>query len=340
MHKPIHILLDELTEGADLPGGEPAPEPAPTEIAAEPAPVEEGGPAEPASMLEAMKQGVADESAPAASAEAATAKAAPEPKPAEPGKSDDPYQMPEDLKGRSRERFQKLADIAKESTQRAESLERDVQGFKSMMEDAGASGQDIVQYLGYVKALNTGNVEQALNMLDQQRKVLVLALGRDVNTDDIDPLSDHPDLKQAVSNGMDRRYALEVARTRMASQQDQHARQQQERQQSEVRSQQQALSDAANAIDTLAQQWAANDIDYPAKEAYLLKMLPDIQKSFPPQQWAAALQMAYKNITTAPPAPQSRAPGMQPLRATGKTSSGAAPKSMLDAMKSGAGYEY
>lgn len=241
----------------------------------------------------------------------------------------DPNAMPEGLKPESQQRFQQLATQNKELTARAEQAESQVTYLREAFQANGITQRQFEQATQFLGAINRGELDSALQIIDAQRSQLALAMGKPLPG--VDPLADFPDLRQEVDAAqMSEARALEIARYRVGQhaqiQADhQHRQQQQSRQQVETEQREGLMG-----IDQFCKQMQSSDLDYEAIEAKLLPRIRSITEGVPPKYWAAKVREAYELIKETASA---RAPtAATPLRPTGGTSASAAPKTMFEAM--------
>ena len=258
------------------------------------------------------------------------------------------YTEPEGLAPKSSERFKALVEDNRVQRAQGEQREQelnvlrdDVQFMRQTFFTDEASTGDFMQFAGYREALKQGDLESAMGMLQQQAQQLQLLMGRKV---DIDPLSAYPDLRQRVDDlSMDEAAAMELARARaIEAQQQQYAQQSAQRQyqqEEQVQRSQQAISQAVEALNQMEAQWAAQDLNYPAKKQKLVELAPQIQRDFPPHLWPRQIELLYQTLGNAS-APTATARTMKnaPLRPTGGGGGKPEPATALDALNQALGY--
>lgn len=254
-------------------------------------------------------------------------------KPGETVPADDPLAMPEGLQPKAQERFQKLANTNRELQEQVQQRDQALGYVRETFQTHGIQKEQFEQAAQVIGALNRGDLQGALRVLDDQRRQIAVALGQPLPG--VDLLQGHEDLRAAVDNmQITEQHAAELARARVIehsrAQQAQAQRQQQEHQHSE----QQAVQAGTQAVDALCKQLQASDLDYAHIEAQLLPVLPQIMAGVPPSRWVQVVKTQYDLIKkVAGGARQSAAPsGGQVLRPTGQASPAAAPKTMFDAM--------
>ena len=324
----------------------------------------EGTSSEPASMLEAIESGLTDTAEvgepgkteadgrvrgadgrfiakttdDAATADAAAAKTAPPAKATDPAavKTEDDLAMPDGLSQKAQERFTTLVNRVKEREAQVAETQGTITQFREMIQSTGTTPQEFSQAIDYMKMVKHGDFEGALRIMDEQRRVLSIAMGRPLAG--VDPLAQFPDLRQRVDGyQMDEQTALEIARSRTYQQQAQTAQQQQDHAQQQAQSVQQSRQQAVMQIDQLGQQWAKTDPDFTVKEDIILKQLPEIARNFPPSQWPQQVKILY-NTLSAMPMQRQVANTPAPLRASGQGGGARQPKTMQEAIDMQLGY--
>lgn len=363
---------EELDGQGASAGGAPAPAAAPAPVAeaspaAAPAPEVAGtpaaAPAGPATMLEAISQGLAQaggqprdehgrfapktaaEQAQAAAPGAAPAAPAPAPKPAQaaapaaPKPGEDPDAMPEGLTPQSQQRFQRLVSEKREVQAKLEELtakhDEQVGYIRETFQRAGIQKEQFEQMVGLAALYNQGDYAGYQRALASELQRVQLLTGQAVQQ--VDALAGFADLRQAVDNAqITEAHAIEIARSREASRLQQHAQQQRQQVEQTQQAQQQAARTGMLAVDEVCRQLQATDIDYPAIEARLLPRVAELLQGVPPQQWAGVVRAQYQILKDAiADTRRSAGGGGQPsqvLRPTGAASTAAAPRTMFEAM--------
>lgn len=306
----------------------------------------------PASMLEAIESGLkveagdnstdtpegrARDEAGRFAAKAAEVKEDPaEANPVDPtAKADDDLAMPEGLSHKAQERFSALVSRVKEREAQASAANETIGAFREMIQSTGASPQEFSQAIDYMKMVKGGDLEGALRVIDDQRRMISLALGKALPG--ADPLADFPDLRQRVDGyQMDEQTAIELARTRTQQNHQQEQQRRSQAQQQQTEQSQQARQHAVAQIDQLGQQWAKTDPDFTFKEDIILKQLPEIARNFPASMWPQQVRILYNTLSSMPA--QQRNSNPAPLRPSGQGGGARQPKTMLDAVEMGLGY--
>jgi len=300
----------------------------------------------PKTMLEAISEGLdkgrkadAEGDEAAAPEQTPEAKVAAEKKAAEKkakpeGEQDDDFTPPEGLTPRSEGRFKKLVDRAKQAESEAAEFKERWSALESVFRDNGIQQDQFESAVGYIGAINRGDIAAAKQMLEQELQALTLLTGEEFAPRD--PLAGFDDLKQAVDNlEMPRARALELARYRMQNGVAQHEMQQQNQLQQQAQQWETQKGEAIRSIDAFVKEREANDLDWmvkgPIMQANVLKWC----EGLPPQQWPAQIKRMYEAIGMG--ARQSPAAGNgntpRPLRGAGM-GAGAKPqpRNMAEAM--------
>lgn len=208
-----------------------------------------------------------------------------------------------------------------------EQAENTLNAIRETVQEAGVNAQEFRGLLDYARAVKTGNLDSALQILDTQRAALAKALGRELPG--IDLLASHPDIAaQVQSLELPRNRALELAHAREQQAQQQAWMQEQQAQQAQAQQSQAQQSAAIQQIADLGENWAKTDPDYLEKEKVLLKYLPQIRSNFPADMWPRQIQMLYQTLSDARPA----TPSPSALRAGGSAGS-RVPRTALEAVE-------
>lgn len=245
--------------------------------------------------------------------------------------------IPDEIKGRTRERMQSLIATVKEKD---ETIAVQNQLFDSI-KNTGATPEEFGAMVGYMRWVHSDKPEdlrQARDLLLSELEGISLKLGE--TAPGIDFLSKFPDLQEAVNNGqitVDHANELAMGRQRIKVTNDRTAAQQTQEQQTQAATAERNA--AITELNSLGQTLQQTDPQYAAKHAALAPALKALGM-LPPKQWKAAFMAAYKavEVPAATPAsataPAQKPSGNQPLRAN-KSPSGSSTKqagSMLDAI--------
>lgn len=246
---------------------------------------------------------------------------------------EDEFTPPKGLKERSAKRWDGLVA-------RTKTAETAANNFRQVLNDTGASRDDISRTLYLLRLVNRGGregLQEALKRIDGERNRIAKMLG--VEVPGVDLLADFPDLTQEVEDmKTTRERALEIAAARRERErQDTQGRQQREdgERQAQVK---QAQTQAFADLDALGEELGKTDVDYDAKFKLLKENgeIEDIIKTFHPSQWKSQFQRRYNLLGKAgggqrrQGAPTNK---QRPLRTTGQGGGGsAAPKSLSEAI--------
>jgi hypothetical protein len=255
---------------------------------------------------------------------------------------------PEELKAlgaKTQQRFGEMINTLKahegtiaKQTEQIKGLSEARDAILGVMEETGTTQEQLANYLEFnalLQSTNPKDLEQALQLVENQRASLYKALGRE-------PQGDFSDLaKQVDEEEITRAAALEIAAGRREKQaRDEAARREQEKTRTTQQSAEQKKQ-AADAAFGEIEKWslglAKSDLDYKAKEDKLLGQLDEVLKEYPPNLWLTTLKRLYAGIEIQKaPAPSGKQ--NQPLRPSGAKPGAKAPSDMLEAINSGLGY--
>ena len=212
-----------------------------------------------------------------------------------------------------------IKDVAElpELAQRA----KDGADLVEMVSSTGMSPDDfsrLLDYGGTIAAARSGDraaVERAFEEVGKEYAAIAKALGKEI-PGVFDPLAAYPDLAEQVESGdVTRAAALELAGARNHRQ----AAQQQQEQAEDQRRTQQGLQAAQQQGVASLVQWEqsviAKDPTYPAKREALNAEVAKIRQNYPPSQWAAMTEYAYRAIPAPAAAPAK--PASNAIRPTG-----------------------
>lgn len=256
----------------------------------------------------------------------------PAPAPVAPLIPEDPLAMPEGLQPKAQERFQALANTNKELSAKVEAADQQLSYIRETFQQHAVRQDQFEQAASVIGMLNTGNLRGALQVLDDQRRQIALALGEPVPG--VDVLSGHDDLRAAVDGlQITEQHAAELARARAVQQAQQRQQTQQREQTQQAEQTQAAVRDGTLAVDSIAKRLQASDPDYAAIEAKLMPVVGEIFKGVPPSRWASIFQTQYNLIKQVAGSARSGqpAPGVV-LRPTGQGAPAARPNSAFEAM--------
>lgn len=248
--------------------------------------------------------------------------------------------IPKYLKETTQKRMTKLVEIAKETTAKLESANRDRNEILGMITETGATATQYTQALQYLKMVNSrdpAQIKAAINVMQQELTALSRMAG--VPVAGVDHLANHPDLKTAVeAKQITSELAQEIAAGR-----EQRSHQTQVTQLTNDQQEQARFEHAAGvrSLNDIGKQLAARDPNYRAKAEAVLKTIGPKMQDLPPAQWAQTFLVAYTTYQPPrAPAPAVRkvpaVPKNQPLR--GNNPSGgqqSAPKTLEEAIGMG-----
>ncbi len=264
-------------------------------------------------------------------------------KPAQPKPGVKPeHQMPEGLTKPAQERFQTLVNTNKDLTARVAEFEPIVNSARELQQTFQQNGikrEQFDQAMQVVGLMNRGDLRGALAALDEQRKLISLAIGQPVPG--VDLLANHPDLREEVDNlQLTQARAEEIARSRetttlqrQSAQRQQQAREQQEQETQAQDQFEQAKHKAQLDVDKFCLTMQKSDLDYARIEPLLLDQINGgLLQGVPPNAWPSVVQKTYNLIKqTAGQVRGSLGATTPILRPTGGEAPSAQPKSMFEA---------
>ena len=286
----------------------------------------------PKSMLDAINQSLAPETAPAEPKPAedpaikpkdeakpnAEVSAEPEKKPA----ADEALKMPSGLTPDAQQRFRHLTGLVKEKDRlvadHAEQIkQRDtiIESFRSTMRENGVTAQDFDEMVGFARALKSGQFDQARQWLESKLKLVALAQGRPATS--IDALADFPDLAQEVAaHQIPEARALEIARGRLAEQARAHTTRQAQQATQQRTQIQSAINAGVAEVEAFSKKMAETDLDWPIKEKALAERMEWLAQNVPPHQWRSHIEQFYSMLQVAPVAKPATVAEVRPLRSS------------------------
>lgn len=217
--------------------------------------------------------------------------------------------LPEGTPEKTAERFEKLTEGYKSLKENFETVTTESEKYKAYHDDfnaivqhSQATPEEFNELIEYSRLVKTGNLEEALAVLDQQRSLLAVSLGKPVPG--VDLFSDHPDLQEQLDMGMiTEEHAAELVQSRNVKAEQLKHQQKQNVQQNQERQSQQSneafetdVSQATQDIGALVAGWEKNDINFSSKKDAILKKVQEIGQKYEPKQWAEILELQYNAI--------------------------------------------
>jgi len=245
--------------------------------------------------------------------------------------------IPEDVKGRTRERMQGLIDTVKSKDEIIANQHTIIEAVKA----TGATPDDfsgMIRYMGWYYSDDPAQLTKARDLLQQQLEEVSIKLGQPAAGTDF--ISRYADIKEQLEAGqITPEAALELSMSRAARDRTKArtdaANQQAEAETAAKTERETAISD----LDQLGKTLQQTDPDYARKHAVLKPILNSLGM-LPPKQWKAAFMKAYKAVKLEPvqtqQGTQQNTPKGQPLRANKSPSAGQnrQPTSLFDAISS------
>lgn len=215
-----------------------------------------------------------------------------------------PYEVPDDLKGRTRDRFEKLIGNLKEADQTVEKQKGILEGFKTALSETGLNPQEIERTL----ALGSMMKKEPAKALEELT-VLVTALSKQLGV--VPPgenaLEGHDDLKQKVADReLSVTDATEIARARvkLAAEQTATKRVEEKQAQAQLADQQKGEADkvfgdrvatAQVNIQTFLK-GIEKDPDYEAIGPHLVTAAKHAAENLAPEKWLEYISGEHRKI--------------------------------------------
>lgn len=254
------------------------------------------------------------------------------------------------LKGKSRERFHELSRTVSEQSERLKAYEElsadpvklreevgQLVAFQDAIFESGLDGTDFKNVAGYKKAITSDDPaawEAARAFLQQELAWLETERMGIRGKDGAEPYTMHQDLADEVASGETSvKRANEIAQLRNLQKTTATVR----TQTAEQRQAQEVAEQATNACAQFASQAnAADPAEWAAKWPALQPKLAEIQKSYPPKDWADRMELEYRRIPYAKAAPvasvqqapAARRPGVLPRSGGARRPAGVEPGAM------------
>lgn len=200
---------------------------------------------------------------------------------------------------RGRDRVRQIIEARKQA-------ESSVAAIRDTVAAAGMTAETFGQHIEFARLLHSADprdLQSAAQMLETVRADLYRRLGQDAPA--LDVLTAYPDLAQRVAAlEIPREVALEVARMRRQSEQDEQSRQAQVQRQQRTDQFQHDIAAAQQSLEAYVAT-REHEVDHPARmqalQTYFAdpKNLQNFASTYQPNQWPAAIRMLYDNIRVA-----------------------------------------
>lgn len=246
------------------------------------------------------------------------------------------YREPENLQPKASQRFRDLvSDNKAKASELAQATEAVSQIQKSVTE-SGLSPNEFATLLDYGKlavSSDRSQKEQALQFARAEVQRLSQDMG--VEVEGVDLLDGFNDLQDQVDNyELSREHAVELANSRRSQQRVESQQQQVHQQQQQQVQNTSSIQNATKDIESFMDQQKKMDIDFNAKEKYLLSQVDYIQKNYQPSQWASVVSQLYGAVGSmaSTQTQQVKKTAQAPLQSSGVTTGSANAGSMADAI--------
>ena len=246
------------------------------------------------------------------------------------------YTEPENLQPKASQRFRDLvADNKAKASELVHATEAVTQIQKSVNE-SGLSPNEFATLLDYGKlavSQDRSLKEQALHFARAEVQRLSQEMG--IEVEGVDLLDGFNDLQDQVDNyELSREHAVELAIGRRNQQRSESQQQQVHQQQQHQEQNATLIQSATKEIESFMDQQKKTDIDFSAKEKYLLSQVDYIQQNYQPSQWASVVSQLYGAVGSmaSTQTQQAKRTAQAPLQSSGVTSGSANAGSMADAI--------
>ena len=251
---------------------------------------------------------------------------------------DELYAEPEGLKPKAQERFRTLVEANKSKDQELEESRSTVSEIQKTITETGISPQEFGGLLDFARMATSQSPDekkQAFQIAKNEMQRLAKEIG--VEEGGVDLLDGYQDLQEKVDNyELDRSDAVELANARRGQQRVSQQQQDAVQQQQQSANQQSDVDNSAQAIETYMLNQQKTDIDFAAKEKYLMGQVGTIQQQYPPSQWPAVVAQLYNALGTMSgnQVQQKKLTANSPLQSSGQATGASTPGSMADAILS------
>ena len=214
---------------------------------------------------------------------------------------------PSNLSDRAQARFRELSERAKNAEESAAQIQQQGEELYRIMNDSGATAQDLTAFFEFQRALRGSNQDAAKKYFDELSTQYSRFTGKPVG--DVDVLNQYPDLKKQVDDyEITEENARELANLRDYSSRmrDMEVQQAEFNAQysAQQEQQQQAASYAERAsvdIDSWSKQMQSKDPDFEAKESLILQRAQEVFPQLHPAHWPEFVAKEYEYISAAFP---------------------------------------
>jgi hypothetical protein len=249
---------------------------------------------------------------------------------------DELYSEPEGLKPKAQERFRSLVEANKSKDQELEESRNTVAEIQQTITNTGISPEEFGGLLDFARMATSQSPDekkQAFEIAKNEMQRLAKEIG--VEEGGVDLLDGHKDLQEKVENyELDRSDAVELANARRNQQRLAEQQQLASQQQQQNVNQQADIQKSTEAISTFMVDRQKTDIDFEAKEKYLMGQVQSIQQQYPPNQWPSVVAQLYDALGTMSGnnVQQKKLTANSPLQSSGQSVGASTPETMADAI--------
>ena len=251
---------------------------------------------------------------------------------------DELYEEPEGLKPKAQERFRSLVEANKSKEQELEESRNTVAEIQKTIQNTGVSPEEFGGLLDFARMANSQSPDekrQAFNIAKGEMQRLAKEIG--VEEGGVDLLDGFQDLQQKVDNyELDRNDAIELANARRGQQRMTEQNKQVEQKKQQSLTQQSDIQKSTQSIEEFMANRQKTDIDFDAKEKYLMGQVQNIQEQYPPSQWPTVVASLYDALGTMSgnQVQKQKLTASSPIQSSGQASGATNPASMADAIMS------
>ena len=210
--------------------------------------------------------------------------------------------------------------------------------IQKTIQNTGISPEEFSGLLDFARMAVSQSPEekkQAFQIAKNEMQRLAKEIG--IEEGGVDLLDGFQDLQDKVENyELERGDAIELANARRGQQKIVQQQQNATQQQQQSQYAQVTLEQATNDISSFMKGRESTDIDFAAKEKYLMGQVEKIQQKYPPEQWSAVVAQLYDALGTMSlnENQQAKKQTNSPLQPSGQNVGALEPGSMADAILS------
>lgn len=237
----------------------------------------------------------------------------------------------------TKERFEKLRDIYKETKGELDTLRSENESYKQSFNELRnlgftdeAAAEDLINFASYRNVIANGDAEQFKQIIEQQIQQFEELHGKRVSVS-ASIIDTYKDIREKVDAlELDPDDALEIARARRARERLSREQETVNIQTQNAQQQEIVLNKAIDEVSRFDEAMKRSDPDFNAIKEKLKPFLPRIAKEYPPEKWLSTIQLQYETIKQS--FESGRGGNIEPLRSNGNKQGSPAPKNLQDAV--------